>query len=68
MTEIFADISDDVRGKADIIWKIAIAQENPVVAAKFLNQITEYYRRRWTEEEIDFLQFYFQTQMEMMNK
>ena len=68
MTEIFADISDDVRGKADIIWKIALAQGNPVAAAKFLNQVTEYYRRRWTEEEIDFLQFYFQTQMEMMNK
>lgn len=68
MTEIFADISDNVRKKADIIWRIAINQPSPAQAAKFLNDITEYYRTKWTEEEVDFLQFYFQTQMEMVKK
>ena len=65
MTEIFTDISDEVKKKAEIIWKIAFTQKNPLAAAKFLNQVTEYYRRIWTEEEIEFLQFYFQLQMEM---
>ena len=65
MVEIFADISDDVKRKAELIWKLSIGQSNPIKAAKLLNQFTEYYRKRWTEEEVDFLQFYFQTQMEM---
>mgnify|MGYP006896848455 CR=1 FL=1 len=68
MTELFANISDDVRQKADIIWKITLAQPHPLLAAKFLNYVTEYYRHKWTEEEVEFLQFYIQTQMEMMNK
>ena len=68
MTEIFADISDDVKKKAEIMWKLALSQPNPVNAAELLNILTEYYRKRWTEEEVDFLQFYFQTQMEMNKK
>ena len=68
MTEIFADISDDVKKKAEIMWKMAMSQPNPVRAAELLNILTEYYRKRWTEEEVDFLQFYFQTQMEMNKK
>ncbi len=68
MTEIFADISDDVKQKAEIMWKMALSQPNPVKAAELLNILTEYYRKRWTEEEVDFLQFYFQTQMEMNKK
>lgn len=68
MTEIFADISDDVKQKAEIMWKMALSQPNPVKAAELLNILTEYYRKRWTEEEVDFLQFYFQTQMEMNEK
>ena len=46
MTEIFANISDEV--------------------ANFLNNATNYYKNTFTEEEIDFLQFYFHTRMEMM--
>lgn len=68
MIEIFADISDDVKQKAEIMWKMALSQPNPVKAAELLNILTEYYRKRWTEEEVDFLQFYFQTQMEMNKK
>ena len=48
MTEIFTNISDDVKEKAEIMWKIALAQSNPVKAAKILNDFTEYYRKRWT--------------------
>lgn len=68
MVEIFANVSDEVKRKAEIIWKITVSQSDPYVAAKFLNQVTEYYRQRWTEEEVDFLQFYIQMQMEMVNK
>ena len=68
MTEIFDNISDTVKGRADIMWKIALAQSTPLQAAKFLNTVTEYYRRRWTEEEMEFLEFYFQMQMEMMKE
>lgn len=68
MVEIFANISDEVKRKAEIMWKIAISQSMPYAAADFLNEATEYYRNKWTDEEIDFLQFYFYTQMEMMKK
>ena len=66
MIEIFTDISDDIKRKANIIWRIALVQPTPFSAAEFLNNITEHYRNKWTEEEINFLQFYLQTQMEMM--
>ena len=68
MIEIFTNISDDVKQKAEIMWKMALWQPNPVKAAELLNILTEYYRKRWTEEEVDFLRFYFQTQMEMNEK
>lgn len=68
MIEIFTNISDDVKQKAEIMWKMALGQPNPVKAAELLNALTEYYRKRWTEEEVDFLRFYFQTQMEMNEK
>ena len=68
MIEIFENISDDVKQKAEVMWKMALCQPNPVKAAELLNMVTEYYRKRWTEEEVDFLQFYFQTQMEMNKK
>ena len=66
MVEIFTDISDDIKSKADIIWRIALSQPTSLAAAKFLNAVTEYYRTRWTEEEVDFLQFYLQMKMEMV--
>ena len=66
MTEIFKNISSEVRDTAKTAWEIAIAQKNPILAAEFLNSVTELYRNYYTEEEIEFLQFYFQTQMEMI--
>lgn len=65
MTELFSNISNEVKNAADAAWDIAMSQKNPASAADFLNIVTEYYRKKWTEEEIEFLQFYFYTQMEM---
>jgi len=66
MIEIFTNISDEIKNTADIIWRITLAQKNPVSAVSFLNNIIKYYNNKLTEEEINFLQFYIQMQMEMM--
>ena len=68
MQEIFKNISDETREIADIAWRLAISQKNPVQAADFLNNVTNYYSERFTEEEIEFLQFYFNMKMEMMKE
>lgn len=65
MTEIFSNISDKVKRTAEFIWKVTLTYDNPLDAANFLHQMTEYYRKIYTDEEMDFLQFYFQMQMEM---
>ena len=66
MTEIFQNIRDEVKEVADLAWRLATAQKNPIDAANFLNNTTNYYRNIYTEEEIEFLQFYFNMKMEMM--
>lgn len=68
MQEIFENVREEVRKMAKIIWKVALLQKTPINIAKFLDTATEYYRNFYTEEEIEFLQFYFHTQMEMMKK
>lgn len=68
MIELFKNVSNEIREIAKTAWEIAVAQKNPATAAEFLNSVTELYRNYYTEEEIEFLQFYFQTQMEMMKK
>ena len=68
MIEIFADISDDIKQKAEAAWNEAINKHNPIAAASYLSDITESYRETWTEEEIEFLQFYFQMRMEMIKQ
>lgn len=67
MTEIFPNVRDEVRKCGETAWKIAMAQITPDKAAQFLNTVIEYYKHSYTEEEINFLHFYFQTQMEMAN-
>lgn len=59
MTEIFKNISNETKELAAMAWRITMAQKNPADAANFLNTVTEYYRNILTEEEIEFLQFYF---------
>ena len=68
MTEIYENVSDSAKEIASIAWKIAIALNNPASAANFLNSVTEYYRNSLTEEEVEFLQFYFNMKMEMMKE
>lgn len=65
MTEIFTNINDDLKKKAEIIWNMTLTYNNPREAAEFLHLMTEEYRKVLTDEEMDFLQFYFQMQMEM---
>ena len=68
MNEIYGNISDKVKEIADIAWRLTVIQKNPIDAAKFLDNVTNYYRNILTEEEIDFLQFYFNMKMEMMKE
>lgn len=68
MTEIYSNVRDEVKTVAELSWKIAMALNNPLEAANFLNNVTNFYRNSYTEEEIEFLQFYFNVQMEMMKQ
>ena len=66
MTELFTNIPSDTKSLATTIWDLAYAQKNPVAAANFLHNATEYYRNILSDEEIEFLQFYFKMKVEMM--
>ena len=68
MTEIFDQIRDEVKNTAEFAWRVAMALKNPVESAKFLNNVTNYFKSSSTEEEIDFLRFYFNMKMEMMKE
>lgn len=68
MTEIFKNISPQTREYAEVAWECALMFDNPIDMAKFLNAVTNYYMVTGTQEEVDFLRFYFNIQMEMMNK
>ena len=68
MIEIFPDISPEVRDVADTAWKLALSQKDPMDAANFLNLVTSYYDKQFSEEEVEFLRFYFQMKMEMIKE
>lgn len=68
MTEIFQNVSEDAKEYARIAWRLGMLQSNAVTAANFLNEATEYAKETLTEEEVEFLQFYFKMQMEMMKE
>ena len=68
MQELFENISEGVKLTARTAWNLALAQHDPVKAADFLNNVTNYYSHLYTEEEIEFLRFYFKMQMEMMKE
>ena len=62
---MFSNISNEIKGAADAAWQLAMAKRNPVEAAEFLNNVTNYYRNlNYSSEEIEFLQFYFNMKME----
>jgi hypothetical protein len=66
MVELFEHIRQEVKDTAEGAWDLAIAQHTPAEAAELLSTIVEYYKLIWTEEEVEFLQFYFRMKMEMM--
>ena len=68
MNEIFTNVSDNAKRIAEIAWDITMAQKTPLAAAEFLHNVTEYYQHTLTEEEVDFLRFYFNMRMEMMKE
>lgn len=66
MTELFGNIRQEVKDTAYSMWNIAVTQKNPIEAAKFINDTTNYYANIYSEEEMRFIRFYIQTQLEMM--
>lgn len=63
MIELFPNISEKVRTNAEVAWRLAQTFHNPLTVVKFLN---DYTTAAPTEEERDFLQFYFNLQMELL--
>ena len=68
MQEIFANVGDEVKEIADIAWRLTLMQKNPLDAANFLNNVTNYYNNILSEEEIEFLRFYFNMKREMIKE
>ena len=68
MTEIFENISDEVKKYAEFTWALAISKNTVEKAAEILNNFTNFYRTFGTPEEVEFLQFYFNMRMEMMKQ
>lgn len=68
MQEIFENISNETKEIAQIAWRLAMAQRTPAAAAAFLDNVTNYYNAILSEEEVEFLRFYFRMQMEMIKE
>ena len=68
MQEIFQNVSDKTKEIAEISWRLAVSQRNPIEAAEFLNSITNYYDKILNEEDIEFMRFYFNMKMEAMKE
>ena len=68
MQEIFENVSDNTKEIADMAWRLAMSQRNPIEAADFLNNVTNYYDKILSEEEVNFLRFYFNMKMELMKE
>lgn len=68
MTEIFTNVSNEAKEIAELSWRVANIQKNPLEAANFLANVTSYYSNILTEEEVDFLRFYFNMKLEMMKE
>lgn len=63
MTELFTNINDRLRQEAEDVWNLAIIL-SPERAARLLSE----YTKAHPEEEQDFLQFYFNLQMEVLKR
>ncbi len=63
MTELFPNISEKVRTNAEIAWRLAQTFHSPLSMVQFLN---DYTAAAPTEEEQEFLRFYFNLQLELL--
>lgn len=68
MTELFENVRPGVKSAADIAWKIAALFNSPLTSVNFIDNVIKFYQHQLTDEEVEFLQFYFSLQMEMMKK
>ena len=68
MTELYSHIRQEVKDIAEGAWDLAIAQHTPAEAAELLNTVVEYHKLIYTQEEGEFLQFYFKMKMMEMMK
>lgn len=68
MTELFTNISDEVKQVAEFTWQMAMAKNSLMETAELLDTVTNYYRIFGTPDEVEFLRFYFSMKMEMMKK
>ncbi len=63
MTELFPNISKQVRDYASIVWDLAKGM-NPEAAVAFLDTATKNFSKEGLNEEADFLRFYFNVELE----
>ena len=63
MTEIFTNITDDMKLGAQLIFDSAIKNNNPIKMVEILNDYTEHCA---TEEEREFVAFYFNMRMRQL--
>ncbi len=66
MVELFTDIKDEVKQTASFIWRMAKLQSNPIHAGEFIDTSIKYLEQIYTEDEMNFVHFYLQMQMEKM--
>ncbi len=63
MIELFANISDQKREQAKLFFNLVIQQED---ITKISEELHEFTQNAPTEEERDFLNFYFNMRMEQL--
>ena len=63
MIELFPNISDELREQAEVYWNL-IRTQSPEVAVQLMQAYVSF---NHTEEEQDFLNFFFNVQMEKLN-
>lgn len=68
MTEIFTNINQNTKELAEVLWMIAQAQPTPIAALNYINSNLNYCRNFLSNEEMDFLEFYFNMKMEELSE
>ena len=65
MEELYPNISKEIRDEVAMAWRVARTMQ-PLESANFINTYTNYFATHHTEEETDFVRFYFNLQLEMI--